>query len=78
MKCVNVEEFGPNYAYEYDWDNPVFKDIQRCAILTSIAKYETSPSKREIENIYSRKDLSREDKIEEEKKLRTQWNLKIE
>ena len=48
IKCINVEEFGPNYAYEYDWDNPIFKDIQKCAILTSIAKYETSPSKREI------------------------------
>ncbi len=48
MKCINVEEYGPNYAYDYDWECPIFKDIQRCAILTSIAKFESSPLKRDI------------------------------
>jgi len=39
MKCKNKDDYGPNYFYEYDETDPLFEDIHRCAILTSIAKF---------------------------------------
>ncbi len=39
LKCNNKEEYGPNYFYSYDESDPLFQDIQKCAILTSIAKF---------------------------------------
>jgi len=39
MKCQNKDEYGPNYVYDYDEADTVFQDIQKCAILTSIAKF---------------------------------------
>jgi hypothetical protein len=39
FKCINKDEAGSDRFYDQYEEDPLLKDIQKCAILTSIAKF---------------------------------------
>jgi sodium/potassium-transporting ATPase subunit alpha len=39
-KAKNRELFGPSEVYEYDIEDPSFKSLQECAIISSEARFE--------------------------------------
>ena len=38
-KAANIQKYGQNFEYEYDVNDPTFRDLHDCAILNSEAKF---------------------------------------
>jgi len=46
-KALNMQKYGPMVNYEYDVDNPTFKKLKDCAVVSSEAKFDISLEEQE-------------------------------